>query len=621
MTDYHDVQWPPALTGGVDQVDCLMLNYSPDTGRPDGISPDELSLATEPQPTGEPYTYPNITENNTTACGNCKFYVDGGACALVKGAIDPVNGICKFYEGGTPLPYNIQVFPVYEQPEAAYEVRSYEPYLQEAIATNIIDREHELIADGVPENEVHDILKKEFADTVLSDIINETEWDESKHPRGKDGRFGKGGSSKKSTGSTKHKKLTPPEFVYHSSWKSENIDGLIGSGGVFDKTKAGENFGDHGNVGIGLYTSSNFQNDEDGGGVTNYGNNYVKMDIDKDSTVVDIKDIMKEFGFSKVDILSSAENGQAVLNYAKENGIDIIRDSNYHDAFHIIVNPSKVSGIRRVMDQFDETITETNEDPYTATGSKLNSEPSMHGLEGHLSTNPTVMGYENENPNPDELVFDIPPLYNKETRNLIRETIGELSTQFNWMTGDYLQRVSELGRNVGGRFVLVRASAEAITDHRSQGEPYRRLLKGDELAQLTRTGIGKSTDINHLHKEDPVTKIVIDDYKVDSDVLDAEYDPTRRESQMLVHLRDPEIIHYIETGEIDSVSINAGLPRHMHTECDTGECFVVPRGLVLGELDDIAFTWVVNNPQGVVWRGRHIPPAVAGVKVTKLELL
>ena len=250
---------------------------------------------------------------------------------------------------------------------------------------------------------------------------------------------------------------------------------------------------------------------------------------------------------------------------------------------------------------------------YLATASNLNSEPSMHNEHGHQITNPQVMDYQNENPNPNELVFDIPPLYGRNTKEtkLIRETIGELTHQFNWMTDDYIQRVSELGKSVGGKFVLVRASAEAITDHRSEGEPYRRLLKGDELAQLTRTGIGKSTDINHLGKE----------FKVDSDVLDAEYDPIRKETQMLVHLRDPEIIHYIETGDIQTVSINAGMPRHMHTECDTGECFVVPRGLLLGELDNIAFTWVVNNPSGILWRGRQIPAATPGVKTTKIELL
>jgi len=438
-TEMHDIQWPPPLTGGRDQVDCLMMNYSPDTGRPDGITPDELTLQTQPYPTGKPYTYPQIKEQNS-ACGNCRFYVDGGACALVKGVIDPVNGTCKFFQGGQSLPYNTQVFPIYEQVEAEYQVKPNEPYLSEpvmeSVTKNIIDREHELLANGVPENEVHDILQKEFSDTSLSDMINET---------------------------TELKLDNPPD------------------------------------------------------------------------------------------------------------------DTNY-----------------------------------LATASKINSEPSMHNEHGHSITNPKVMGYQNENPDPDALIFDIPPLYGrkKETK-LIRETIGELTHQFNWMTDDYLARVTELGRSVGGKFVLVRASAEAITDHRSEGEPYRRLLKGEELSQLTRTGKDKSTDINHLGKE----------FEVDSVVLDAEYDPIRKESQMLVHLRDPEIIHYIETGDIQTVSINAGMPRHMHTECDTGECFVVPRGLYLGELDNIAFTWVVNNPAGIMWRGRHIRPAVPGVKTTRIELL
>ena len=526
----EDMDWPPDKLSMPDQVDCLMMNYSPDTGRPDGITPDEKEVQTQPYPTDKPYTYPEINESivsNTTACGNCRFYVDGGACALVKGAIEPIRGICKFYEGGDPLPYTTQVFPIYEQVEAEYQVQSSEPYLKETIAKNIIDREHELLADGVPENEVHDILQKEFSDTSIADEINET---------------------------------------------------------VPDDTN------------------------------------------------------------------------------------------------------------------------------YVATGAKINSEPSMHGEHGHQVTNPTVMDYKNENPDPDALVYDIPPIYDKPTQEatkllhryihvkhfrdsfcktfagkmfdldsesfrpippsesyeyyntgqfdckcywiaiqntkpdklefdnaiavpeeladlprprdevtgrfvkeamMIRETIGELQAQFNWMTPDYLQRVSEMGRNVAGKFVLVRASAEAITDHRSEGEPYRRLLKGDELAQLTRTGIGKSTDINHLGKE----------YEVDSDVLDAEYDPLRKETQMMVHLRDPEVIHFIETGQINTVSINAGRPRHMPTECDTGECFVVPRGLVLGELDGIAFTWVVNDPNGIVWRGKYIAPATPGVKSTKLELI
>lgn len=392
-TELHDIQWPPNLTGELDIADVL-TDKVPDTGRPDGI-----------------------TETVTSTCSECRFFVKGGACALVKGEIDGENGTCLFNKTGKSLPANTQISPIYTKPQVSYRILS----VQESVTKDIIDREHELLGDGVPENEVHDILQEEFSDSFLSDLISET---------------------------------------------------------------------------------------------------------------------------------------------------------------------------------------------YTDTGSKINSEPSMHGEHGHSITDPKVRGYEGMNPDIDALVFDIPPLYNKE-KKLIRETIGELAHQFNWMTPDYLQKVTELGSHVGGKFVLVRASAEAITDHRSEGEPHRRLLKGDELAQLTRTGVGKTTDINHLGA----------DYKVDSDVLDAEYDPVRKESQMLVHLRDPEIIQYIEDGDIRTVSINAGLPRHMETDCNTGECFVVPRGLLLGELDGIAFTWVVNNPNGITWKGRHIRAATPGVKSTKIQLL
>jgi len=360
------------------------------------------------------------------SCNECRFFVDGGSCALVKGSIDGQNGGCKFFKAGKSLPFNTQISPIYEKKHALYDESPVEPYLSETITKDIISREHELLDDGVPENEVHDILQAEFPDEFIADTL-----------------------------------------------------------------------------------------------------------------------------------------------------------------------------------EIDETIPE-----FTDTGSKINSEPSMHNEHGHSITDPKVRGYEGMNPDVDSVVFDLPPLYNKE-KKLIRETIGELSQQFNWMTPDYLQKVSELGKHVNGRFVLVRASAEAITDHRSEGEKYRRLLRGDELAQLTRTGIRKTTDINHLGVE----------YKVDSDVLDAEYDPERKESQMLVHLRDPEIIRYIENGDISTVSINAGVPRHMETDCNTGECFVVPRGLILGELDGIAFTWVVNNPKGIMWRGKHIRPATPGVKTTKIELL
>jgi len=219
----HDVQWPPKLTGGIDTVDVLMPNYSPDTGRPDGITPDELDLQTQPYPTG-------LNEAiQGEACGNCRFYVDGGACALVKGPIEPVKGICKFYEGGTPSSYDTLVFPIYEKEEANYHEKSSEPYLRESVTMNIIDREHQLLADGVPENEVHDILQREFDDTSISTVINEAEWREEDHQRVPAGSF-RGGEfvshNKPTTAAGKEGRQAREEFYASTNDDNAKVEDL-----------------------------------------------------------------------------------------------------------------------------------------------------------------------------------------------------------------------------------------------------------------------------------------------------------------------------------------------------------------------------------------------------------
>lgn len=513
------MDWPPEKQSRPDTVDVLMMNYTPDTGRPDGITPDELALNTEPQPTGKPYTYPSITESQN-ACGTCRFYVDGGACALVKGPIEPIKGTCKFYEAGKPLPYTTQVFPIYEKVEAEYMERMSEPYLMETVVSDIIDREHDLLADGVPENEVHDILKKEFKDTsIVESVPDDTNYVATgAKPDSEPSMHGEHGHQ-----------VTDPKVMGNKN-ENPNPDAL-----VFDIPP--------------------FYNQTQEAKVLH---RYIHVKHFRDSFCRTFAGKMFDLDSESFRPIPPSES----YEYFNTGQPDC-------KCYWMAVENTKPDKL-----EFDNGLPDTEE---------LTEIPRPRDDKGRFI---------------------------KET-TLIRETIGELSSQFNWMTPDYIERVKGLSRNVGGRFVLVRASAEAITDHRSEGEPYRRLLKGDELAQLTRTGIGKSTDINHLGKA----------FQVDSDVLDAEYDPIRKESQMMVHLRDPEIVHYIETGQIQTVSINAGMPRHMHTECDTGECFVIPRGLVLGELDGIAFTWVVNDPSGIMWKGRHIPPATPGVKTTKVELI
>lgn len=194
-----------------------------------------------------------------------------------------------------------------------------------------------------------------------------------------------------------------------------------------------------------------------------------------------------------------------------------------------------------------------------------------------------------------------------------------LAQEFEWIGPDYMQRLKDMEKEVGPKFYLIRASAETITDHRSEGEPYRRKLDAQELWALARTGIGKGIDINHDSR-----------YKTEGYVVDGDFDPKRREVQFVVHESDPEIIRAIDNHVITAVSINGGAPRMEFVApcddmCDSkgGDCELClhPRGVVLGEQDGIAFTWVVTAPDGMTWRGVHMNAASPGVKVTKIEPL
>lgn len=194
-------------------------------------------------------------------------------------------------------------------------------------------------------------------------------------------------------------------------------------------------------------------------------------------------------------------------------------------------------------------------------------------------------------------------------RNPIREAIGQIRNEFEWLSDEYLDRIKRV--NAKGKWYLIRAAAETVTDHRSEGEQYRRKLDGDELHAIARTAISHAMDINHLGP----------DYKTKSLIADAEYDKKRKEIQMLVHEEDPEVNQAIADHKITAVSINGGSPRSTEVKCESTECFNVPRGVVLGEMDGIALTWVVTNRDGVYWQGERIPSAKPGVSNTKIEIL
>lgn len=241
-----------------------------------------------------------------------------------------------------------------------------------------------------------------------------------------------------------------------------------------------------------------------------------------------------------------------------------------------------------------------------------NVQPSVvpAGRQDHLSHVNRIIGQKsrygtlhalNSSGSVSDATFDYNP------RKLM-ETIGELKSQFKWLSPEYMQKLNAMKSQ--GKFLLIRAAAETLTDHRSEGEPYKRLLTGLELYAMARTATGKGMDINH----NPI-------WKTNAVVMDSEGDIQRKEIQMLVYETDPQILQAINSGTITAVSINGGAPRQQDVECDTGECFLVPKGVILGENDGIALTYVVTDPRGFNWRGNRIPPAEPGVKTTKIEML
>jgi hypothetical protein len=205
----------------------------------------------------------------------------------------------------------------------------------------------------------------------------------------------------------------------------------------------------------------------------------------------------------------------------------------------------------------------------------------------------------------------------KLQRKALQEAISNLRSEFDWLTDDYISRAKELADEAGGQLYLVRAASESITDHRSEGEPYRRKLSSDELNSMTRTIIGKSMDINHQPE-----------YETDATILDAEFDKKRKEIQTLVIERDSQINDAINEGKITAVSINGGMPRSESIEkcnhdCTENSCelCVVPHGVVLGESDGIGMTWVITDPSGLYWNGHFVSSAEPGIKITKIEIL
>lgn len=242
------------------------------------------------------------------------------------------------------------------------------------------------------------------------------------------------------------------------------------------------------------------------------------------------------------------------------------------------------------------------------------SQPSMHGEHGYnvtMSIPPWRYDIEQSQMAPVEM----PPIAIPPSGTVIQEALAQVRQEFGWLTNEYLGSAKELAEQSGGKLYLIRASQEAITDHRSEGEEFRRKLDGFELMAMARTAIRRGMDINHNPS-----------WRTLATIVDSEYDPMTKSIQMLIIEKDPEINKMIENGQITAVSINGGSPRTETIEpcdhlCSTSDCELcnVPRGVILGEQDDIGLTWVITDPNGVMWHGTFIAFAEPGVKTTIIQ--
>lgn len=201
--------------------------------------------------------------------------------------------------------------------------------------------------------------------------------------------------------------------------------------------------------------------------------------------------------------------------------------------------------------------------------------------------------------------------------NPLKETIAKIREQFDWLDNDYLKNIKKAADEVDGKIYLIRAATETITDHRVEGDTLRRKLSGNELNAMARTAVGCKMDINH----NP-------DYTTDAVIMDSEYDPDRKEIQMIILEKDSEINRLIADHKITAVSINGGYPRKQLVEpcvddCKNDNCEMcnVPTGVILGEMDDIGMTWVVTANEGIYWRGDKIEGAKPGIQNTAIESL
>ncbi len=647
-------------------------------------------------------------DTRESLCGNCKHFVAGGLCELVKGQIK-AKDTCDLHAYGSPQPIDTEVEPKYNKLEVNYKpgfmVETVSTITTGDVAQKAIQMEHDLLSRGIPKEEVDRAVIEYFSQreppfaqswpgpvtgTDIAGRVNNVKVvatrepttnfdglpeDVQPYPTPNKSSYGIGSSSQpyqsffspdpNSVGSLSnvYDVLNPP-YPYESASASANWLGTAS-----DLNSEPSMHGEYG-FNVAKAIPEWRYNIEDSQVyppkipdiiIPPSGTNpLAEAKKEKDNTKK-LRDLLLKWalllgGAAGIGVIIKNYMDSGVDDKLPEKALEIFAEYQYHGhdsdddctpyngkRFNLLethnrpVIPSENLGYTTTHPNCKCTWKIVPD--YEGAGNSLTrkEESEIHGIESHIDnaskdgTLHTVkkdgtLSDKTRKTNPMKEIcacntIQLPPIRlnlpkSQLSKKTLQESIANLRTEFDWLTDDYVTKARELAADSGGKLYLVRAAGESITDHRSEGEPYRRKLSTDELNSMTRTAIGKNMDINHQPE-----------YETDATILDAEFDKYRKEIQMLVIERDPQINNAIEDKKITAVSINGGMPRSEsiepcdHNCTDSCELCVVPKGVVLGEIDGIGMTWVVTDPRGLYWNGHFVSSAEPGIKFTKIETL
>ena len=632
-------------------------------------------------------------DSRNRLCGNCKHFVAGGLCKLVKGQIK-AKDTCDLFEYGSPQPMDTITNPTHTKTSVNYRPGFMIETTSEEFAQKVIQMEHELISRGVPQEEAHRAVVAYFSEYEPPPTIP---WPGPITGLDLAGRINPVIVPDTGVPLTNFEGLpdnvepypTPnisPYGIGSNSYRSNptpdsnNIGSLANTYDILNPPYLGDNTN---------WAATASQRNSEPSMHGEHGFNVAKAipewqyPIEQSQTYpIKIPDIIippsgaiseakpkkdwKKLLFKWGLLLGGLSGINHILKDYESSGkdgkvpttpLEIFAEYEYHGhdsddecskfsgkRFNLLethnrpIVPSENLGYTtvhpnckcswKVLPRFDKA-------PNTLTRKE---ESKIHSIENHIvnaAKNGTLHkidkdGHLSDKTTSKNLLKELCSCMNvtlpemslslsktQISKKALKEAFSNLRSEFKWLTDDYIENARSLVKDTDGVLYVIRAAGETITNHMSEGEEYRRKLTAEELNAMTRTAIGKKMDINH----EP-------ELETDATILDADFDSYRKEIQMLVIEQDPQINHAIDDGKITAVSINGGMPRSESIEpcdhqCTSENCelCLVPKGVVLGELDDIAMTWVITDPNGMYWRGKFIPSAEPGIKFTRIEVL